>query len=32
MDLDNDLMGQEGESACHFTIYQLMELAGLAVA
>ena len=30
--LDMDLMSTEGASACHFTIFQLMELAGLAVA
>ena len=30
--LDIDLMSSEGDNACHFTIYQLMELAGLAVA
>ena len=32
--LDIDLMSSTdgGEAACHFTIYQLMELAGLAVA
>ena len=32
IDLDVDLMSEQGDSACHFTIYQLMELAGLAVA
>ena len=30
--LDRDLMSSEGESACHYNVYQLMELAGLAVA
>ena len=30
--LDVDLMSTEGDHSCSFTIYQLMELAGLAVA